>query len=127
MVSAGDVLDRLHELCEPALLTLAHGREGDTTVAEHDRCNPVPARGGRVGIPGDLRVEVGVHVDEARSDVGAARVDLDAAALGDAADRGDPFAVDRDVGGHGWGAVPSTTVPARITRSCMGRGYACRR
>ena len=40
----GNVLDRLHQLREPAFLTLAHGREGDTAVAEHDRGHPVPAR-----------------------------------------------------------------------------------
>ena len=60
----GDVLDRFHELREPALLTLAHRRERDAAVAEHDRGDAVPARRRRVGIPCDLRVEMGVHVDE---------------------------------------------------------------
>jgi len=109
----GDVLDGLHELREPTLLTLAHRGERDAAVAEHDRRDTVPARGGRVGIPRNLRVEVSVHVDESRRDVRTACVDLGAALLGHGTDARDPVAVDRDVGrdGRGTAAVDDGSGP----------------
>ena len=94
-------------------LTVAHRRERDSAIAEHDRSDAVPARRGRVRIPCDLRVEVGVHVDEARRDVRAAGVDLAPAAVFDRADCDDPIAVDRDIGTHGRvpGAVDDRAAP----------------
>ena len=60
-----DVLYRLHQRREPRLLPGAHRCERHAAVAEHDRRDAVPARRRRVGIPRELRVEVGVDVDEA--------------------------------------------------------------
>ena len=117
-------------LREPALLTLAHGRERDATVAEHDRRDPVPTRGGRVGIPRDLRVEVCVHVDEARRDVRAFRVDLLATRIGHRADRRDPVTVDRDVGRQrrGTRAVDHHSGPDdEIVHEAEPKGCAVRR
>ena len=118
----GDVLDRFHQLGEPAFLTLAHRRERDAAVAEHDRRDAVPARRRRVGIPRDLRVEVGVDVDEPGRDVRAARVDLRAPGVGrprrSTVIRSPSTATSAATGGA---PVPSTTVPPRITRSCMAR------
>ena len=51
---------------------LRTGRERDAAVAEHDRRDAVPARRRRVGVPCQLRVEMGVHVDKAGCDVRAA-------------------------------------------------------
>ena len=85
-----------------------------TTVVTPCQHEYVPER-----IPEHLGVHVGVAVDEAgRHDV-ALGVDLLAAPLADAADRGDDDRRGcRRRRGSGGMPVPSTTVPPRITTSC---------
>ena len=94
----GDVLDRLHHLGEIGVVGRAHRRERDAAVADGDRRDAVPARGRADRIPRELRVEMGVDVDEPRRDEPPVGVDLAPAAVVDRADRGDPVAVDGDVG-----------------------------
>ena len=53
-----------------------HGGDREAAVAGHDRGDAVEARHGGVGVEGQLRVVVGVHVDDARGDDQAVGVDL---------------------------------------------------
>ena len=76
-----------------------HGREPDTAVAHHHRRHAVPAGGREQRIPGDLTVEVRVHVDETGRHERAVGVDRLAGELVDAADLGHDAVGDRDVGG----------------------------
>ena len=66
MLSAGMSSTDSMSSASHALLAACDGRERDAAVAEHDRGHAVPARRRRVGVPGELRVEMGVDVDEAR-------------------------------------------------------------
>ena len=117
---AGDVLDALHQLDQVVLLAGPDGREAHAAVAHHDGGDAVPARRREVRVPGDLAVVVGVDVDPARGHEQALGVDLPAALAHVAADGDDAVAVDGDVARRGAAPVPSTRVPPRITRSCMG-------
>ena len=76
------------------------GSEAHPTVAHDGGGDTVPTRGGDPRIPGDLRVVVRVHVDEAGGE--QATVGIDGAGAHAAAarcfDGGDDVAVDRDVG-----------------------------
>ena len=63
---AGDVLDAFHQPDQPLVLVGLHRREADAAVAHHDGRDAVPARRREHRVPGDLAVEVGVDVDEAR-------------------------------------------------------------
>jgi len=67
----------------------------------------VPARRGAQAVPGDLRVVVGVHVDEPGRDDEPADVERPASRRLDAAEGDDPALVDRHVGvvRRGTGAV----------------------
>jgi hypothetical protein len=94
----GDVLDRLHHRREVPVVARVHGREGDAAVADDDRGHPVPARGRRDRVPGQLGVEVGVHVDEARGHEAAVGGDLAPAPPGHLAHRDDGAVGDPDVG-----------------------------
>ena len=98
--------------------------EPHPAVAHDERGDPVPAGGAQHRIPGDLAVVVGVDVDDSRHDEHARGVDLLVAVALDRAHLADRPAVDGDVGGSAIGAVPSTTVPLRMTRSGMGRSRA---
>ena len=71
-------------------------------------------------VPGDLAVEVGVDVDEARRDDRAVGVDLPRCRAGDGADGGDDVVGDLDVAPRpGAPPVPSTIVPLRMIRSAI--------
>ena len=113
-----DVLDALHQKHEVvAVLRLAR-REPDAAVADHDRGHAVQVRRRAEGIPRDLRVEVGVDVDEAGCDQPAARIDLLAPRAVDRPDRGDAIAVDGDVALERRRArCRRRWCPPRITRS----------
>ena len=68
MLARGDVLDRLHELGEPVGLTLrAPARTSTPQLPSTTEVTPCQHEEVRVRIPRDLRVEVRVHVDEARA------------------------------------------------------------
>ena len=67
---------------EHVVLVFVARREAHATVAEQHGGSPVPRRRRQAVAPGHLRVVVRVHVDEARRDELAARVDL-LGALGD--------------------------------------------
>ncbi len=97
-----------------------HRGEPDAAVAHHQRRHAVPARGRELRIPGDLAVVVRVHVDPAGRDEQSPRVDLapcrglrprPTAVIVPASMATSPSKRSRP--------VPSTTVPLRITRSCM--------
>ena len=81
---AGNVFDAFHQADEPVVAIGVHGREADAAVAHHDRGHAVPARGREQRIPGDLTVEVRVHVDEAGRDERAVGVERLARELVDA-------------------------------------------
>ena len=106
---AGDVFDAFHQADEPVVLVGLHRREADAAVAHHDRGDAVPARRREQRVPGDLAVEVRVHVDEAGRDERAVGVDRLARGAVDRADLGDDAVGDRDVGG------------ARAARRCRRR------
>ena len=77
----------------------AHRREAEAAVAERHRGDAVPARDRAPRVPLDLRVVVGVQVDEAGRDDQAVRVEHALGArLVDAPDLRDPAAADADVG-----------------------------
>ena len=63
----GNVLDAFHETDEPVVLVGLGRREADAAVAHDDRGHAVPAARREQRVPGDLAVEVRVHVDEARA------------------------------------------------------------
>ena len=94
---AGDVLHRLHELGEVLAFVRCARRERHTAVPEHHARHAVPAAARAERIPGDLRVEVRVDVDEPRRHDLALGIELARAAILDRADGGDAVAVDRDV------------------------------
>ena len=98
-----------------------HRREADAAVAHHQRRHAVPARRRQHRVPGDLPVVVRVHVDPAGRDQEILRVDLAPPALPTPSPTAAiDAAVDRDVARRSAARpVPSTTVPLRITRSCM--------
>ena len=72
---AGDVLDAFHQADQPVVPVGLHRREADAAVAHDDRGDAVPARRREQRVPGDLAVEVRVHVDEAGRDEQAVGVD----------------------------------------------------
>jgi hypothetical protein len=78
----------------------ARGCDREPAVARERGGDTVVARGDRVGIERDLRVVVGVQVDDARRDDPPVGVDRarGARAIGHVSDRDDPAARDRDVG-----------------------------
>ena len=81
-----------HEALDQGVLTaVVHGRQGQAAVPHDDGSDAVLRLGGAVGIPEDLRIHVGVVVDESRRHYqaggvdGAARRPLETAHLGDLA------------------------------------------
>ena len=80
-------------------------REGHPAVAHHDRRHAVPARGRHQRVPPDLRIEMGVDVDEPRCHEEALGIDDPPGTQPvHLADRDDPVAVDRDIGSAAWRA-----------------------
>ena len=111
---AGDVLDAFHQPDEPVVLVGLHRREADAAVAHHDGGHAVPARRREHRVPGDLAVEVRVHVDEAGRDEHAVGVDrLARAGVLELADLGDrPSAIATSAGrGGAPGAVDDAFPP----------------
>ncbi len=96
---ARDVLDALHQLDEPVVISRAHRREPDAAVADDDRRDTVPRRRDHPLAPRRLAVVVRVDVDEAGRDEKTVGVDRALGGAADLADLGDDTAVDRDVGG----------------------------
>jgi len=95
-----DVLDRLHRTREDGRRARPHRGERHPAVPHDHRRHAVPARRRHEGVPPDLRVEVGVEVDEPGRDeppVGVDRASGRARVAG-LGDGGDAVAVDRDVG-----------------------------
>ena len=93
-----DVLDcREAARIEIAVLGLA-GRQGEAAIAHHHRGDAVPARAASQRIPRDLRVHVGVAVDEARRDDQPVGIDRARTRRGDPADLGNHAVLDADIG-----------------------------
>ena len=65
---ARDVLDGLHHAGQEFAVLGATGREGDAAVADQRRRDTVAGDRSDVWIPADLRVEVGMQIDEAGGD-----------------------------------------------------------
>ena len=98
MAARGHVLDAFHQEHEIVAVGGATGREADAAVPHHHRGDAVEARRRAERVPGDLRVEMGVDVDEAGRDQLAARVDHLAGGTVVASDAGDAIADHGDVG-----------------------------
>ena len=116
---ARDVLDALHHLGEELALAGPDRGEGDPAVAEHGAGDAVPARRGGQRIPGELGVEVGVHVDEPGGDDPAGRRRFPGCPCrrsGPRRQRCGRLRWRRRPGGPA-APVPSTTLPLRMTRS----------
>ena len=117
---AGDVFDALHQPDQPLVLVGRGGREPDTAVAHHDRGDAVPARRREQRIPGDLAVEVRVHVDEpGRDDERRRRRASRARAPVTRPTSVTTPSVIATSAVRGAAPVPSTTSPPLTTRSCM--------
>ena len=108
----GDVLDAFHQLDQEVAPIRGGRREADTAVAHHRRGDAVPSGRCELGVPGRLRVVVGVRVDEPGGDEAAVGVDLASPGADIGADLRDRLAVDGDVGGPGRsaGTVDDLTV-----------------
>src|SRR6185312_498309 len=99
-----DLLDDLEAREEVVATAGRAGRDPEAADPEHDGGDAVEAGRGRGGVPAQLRVEVGVRVDEAGRDDAAVGVELVATGVVDCAHDGDDAVVDRDVGAHRGGA-----------------------
>ncbi len=96
-----DVLDGLHHQREVLAIVRTARRERHAAVAHHDGRHAVPARRRSDRIPRELRVEMGVDVDEPGCDDAIGRVDLDACSLAvQVTDRRHSIAEHADVGPH---------------------------
>ncbi len=94
----GDIFRAL-EIADDEVLVLGRARrQCEPAISHDDAGDPVPARARAVRVPEDLRVHVGVPVDEPRSDHLAVRVDHFTRALPDAADADDATTTDADIG-----------------------------
>src|SRR5262249_55535498 len=94
----GNVLGAL-EIAHAAGLLVRPARAGrGARVGPADPCHAVPAGAGAERIPRDLRVHVGVAVDEAWRHDMMARIDFLAPALADVPDARDPVTADSDIG-----------------------------
>ncbi len=93
----GNILDPLHHRDEHVALMRLAGREADPAIAHHGGGHAMVRRGREPVFPQRLPVIMGVDIDEAGGDDPAARIDFLAPARFDAADRGDPPVLDREV------------------------------
>ena len=93
-----DVLDRGQAAREPlAVLGLAR-RQRKAAIAHDHAGHPMPARAAAERVPGDLRVHMGVAVDEAGRDDQPVGIDHPLRRGPDAADLDDPPVLDADIG-----------------------------
>ena len=95
-----DVLDRRQAAGVPVAVLGHAGRQREAAIAHHHRRNAVPARAAAQRIPGDLRVHMGMAVDEARRHDQAVGVDGAVGGRRDAADLDDAAVPDADIGGE---------------------------
>ena len=95
--SARDVLDALHHLDELVFSAGVHRREPHPAVAHHHGRDAMPTGRRHLLVPADLTVEMGVDVDEARSEQLSLGVDRAGGAALDPTDLGDPPVLDRDI------------------------------
>jgi hypothetical protein len=105
-------LDPAEHLGEPGEVLGLRGGEREAAVADEDRRDPVPRRGGRRRVPVQLRVVVRVDVDEARRHGQAVGIELFGAPLVDPTDLGDAPVAHGDVGREGGQARPVDDPPA---------------
>ena len=110
---AWNVLDALHHRRKNLAVFRLARSEGDTTVAHHHTGDAVIAAAGPDRIPRELRIEVGVDVDEARSHHSVGGVDHPASGTNDVGgDVDDVIVDDRHVGRPGRRAGPVDNQPA---------------
>ena len=96
-----NILDTFHQAEQPfALLRLA-GRKAHAAIAHYGGRHAMEGRGLEIGVPGDLAVIMRMHIDEARRDDLAARVDFLRARARDLADLDDAAARNGDIGVDG--------------------------
>ena len=94
-------LDERQGLDDQLAVVGSSGSDAESAVAlDHGR-DPVPGRRRQIGIPEDLRVEVGVDVDEAGAQHQAGEVDVLAVPSLDLADPADAVIDHLDVGSTG--------------------------
>ena len=118
----GDVLHALHQVDQHVVLIVVAGREADAAVAQKHGGGAVPRRRRQPLAPGHLRVVVRVHVDEARRDELAARVDLLGTLGNAAADRRDLAVGNGEVGFIRVAAQPIDD--RAVANHQAGRGHA---
>ena len=92
-------------------------RDADAAIAHHHAGHAMPRRGRDRAVPADLRIVMGVRIDEARRHDQPVGIDGALGAFRHLADLGHLAVVDRDIGLIAGAPVPSTTVPFLITRS----------
>ena len=102
---ARNVLDGLHHAGQQFAVTRLAGRERHAAVAQQRGGHAVPADRCAVGVPADLRVEMGVDVDEAGRHGRALRVDLAVSPAVDLAHRGDDAVFDAQIAGAAFTAA----------------------
>ncbi len=73
-------------------------RHADAAVAHHDRGDAVPRSAADKRIPADLRIVMGMRIDEARADDQVGSIDHPRRALLDLTNLGNPIADHRDIG-----------------------------
>ena len=93
-----DVFGALQVAHDEVLVLRRSRGQREPAVAHHHGGDAVPARAGSERIPGDLRVHVGVPVDEARGDDLPLGIDLFTGARPNAADAGDAALQDPHIG-----------------------------
>src|SRR5262249_49398649 len=93
-----DVLDRFHQVCHVLAVLRAAGCERASTVAHHHRSDAMPAGRRCDRVPENLRVQVGVDVDESWGDDVSLGVDDALGARGNGPYLGDAITLHRNVG-----------------------------
>ena len=93
-----NVLDRLHELGEQFVIGGLDWREGNPAIADHNRCDAVPARRAAYRVPGHLGVQVAMDVYKSGRDQAACGIDRAGGGAIELADLDDALATDPDVG-----------------------------
>ncbi len=120
-------LDARHHPRDVVDVLRRHGRQRESAVAAEHRRHTVQRRGAGIGVPEELRVVVGVQVDEAGRDEHAGGVDhgVGARGVGAGPDPGDALALDHHVGPDRRragpvddGAAPDGDGHARSSCSC---------
>ena len=94
---AGNILNPFHQADQPFVPVRRGRSKAHAAIAHDDRGDAVPAAGGHFLVPGGLAIVMGVHVNPARGDDLAARVDFLRRIAVDLAHGGDQAVLDPDI------------------------------